>query len=155
MSIEQDRCLILESLYSFLSKVISRQYKKATTVSEGSTLSAEKGRHVVMLGQDIIHAATKSQVKTPKHIGLAVIIHHLTGSKDVVTLLNRMGHCSSYDDVEIVNTAWAREMEARSQQTGVVILSNITAGPFVQFAADNNDFNKETLDGKQTTHATT
>ena len=39
--------------------------------------------------------------------------------------------------------------------TGVVIPSNITDGPFVQFAADNNDFNEETLDGKQTTHATT
>ena len=97
-----------------------------------------------MLGQDIIHAATNSQVKTPKHIGLAVTIYQLTGSKEVVTLLNRMGHCSSFDDFEIVNTAWAREMEARSQQTGVVIPSNITAGPFVQFAADNNDFNEET-----------
>ena len=39
--------------------------------------------------------------------------------------------------------------------TGVVIPSNITDGPFVQFAGDNNDFNEETLDGKQTTHATT
>ena len=107
-----------------------------------------------MLGQDIIHAATNSQVKTPKHIGLAVNIHHLTGSKEVVTLLNRMGQCSSYDDIEIVNTAWAREMVARSQQTGVVIPSNITAGPFVQFAVDNNDFIEETLDGKQTNHAT-
>ena len=155
VSIEKGRCLIPESLYSFLSEVISRQDKKATTVSDGATLSAEKGRRVVMLGQDIIHAATNSQVKTPKHIGLAVTIHHLTGSKEVMTLLNRMGHCSSYDDVEIVNTAWAREMEARSQQTGIVIPSNITVGPFVQFAADNNDFNEETLDGKQTTHATT
>ena len=66
-----------------------------------------------------------------------------------------MGHCCSYDDVEIVNTARAREMEARNQQTGVVIPSNITPGPIAQFAADNNDFNEETLDGKQTTHATT
>ena len=94
-------------------------------------------------------------MKTPKQIGLAVTIHHLTGSKEVVTLLNRMGHCSSYGDFEIVNTAWARGMEARSQQTGVVIPSNITPGPFVQFAVDNNDFNEESLDGKQTTHATT
>ena len=85
------------------------QDKKVSTVS---TLSAKKGRRVVMLDQDIIHAATNSQVKTPKHIGLAFTIHHLTGSKEVMTLLNRMGHCSSYDDVEIVNTAWAREMEA-------------------------------------------
>ena len=112
VSIEKGRCLIPESLYSFLSEVISRQDILATTVSDGSTLSAEKGRCVVMQGQDIIHAATNSQVKTPKHIGLAVTIHHLTGSKEVMTLLNRMGHCSSYDDVEIVNTAWAREMEA-------------------------------------------
>ena len=88
---------------------LSTQDKKVSTVS---TLSAKKGRRVVMLDQDIIHAATNSQVKTPKHIGLAFTIHHLTGSKEVMTLLNRMGHCSSYDDVEIVNTAWAREMEA-------------------------------------------
>ena len=130
VSIEKGRCLIPESLYSFLSEVISRQDKKATTVSDGSTLSAEKGRRVVMLGQDIIHAASNSQVKTSKHIGLAVTVHHLIGSKEVVTLLNRIGNCSSYDDVEIVSTAWAREMEARSQQTRVVIPSNITAGPF-------------------------
>ena len=97
-----------------------------------------------MLDQDITHAATNSQVKTPKHIGLAFTIHHLTGSKEVMTLLNRMGHCSSYDDVEIVNTAWAREKEA----------SNITPGLFVQFAANNDDSNEETLDRKQTTHAT-
>ncbi|CAH3139094.1 unnamed protein product [Porites lobata] len=56
---EQDKATILQD-------------KKATTVSDGSTLSAEKGRRIVML-----------------------------------------------------------EMEARSQQTGVVIPSNITAGPFV------------------------
>ena len=100
-----------------------------------------------MLGQDIIHAVTNSQVKTPKHIGMAVTVHHLTGSKEVVTLLNRMGHCSLYGDVEIVNTAWAREMQAWSQQTGVVIPSNIIPG--------NNDFNDETLYGKQTTHSMT
>ena len=126
VSIEKGKCLIPESLYSFLSGVISRQDKNATTVSNVSTLSAEKGRRVVMLRQDIIHALTNTQVKTPKHIGLAVTIHHLTTSKEVVTLLNRMGHCSSYDYVEIVNTAWAREMETWSQQTGVVIPSNIT-----------------------------
>ena len=157
VSTERGRCLIPQSLYSFLSEVISRQEKKSpTTESDGSTFASEKERRTVMLGQDIIHAATNSQVKTPKlHIGLAVTVHHLTGSKEVVTLSNRMGHCSSYDDVEIENTAWAREMEARSQQTGVVIPSNIIPGPFVQFAADNNDFNEETLDGKQTTHSTT
>ena len=65
-----------------------------------------------MLGEDRIHAASHSRVKTPKHVGLAATLHHITGSKEVVTLLNRMGHCSSYDEVEIANTSWAKEITA-------------------------------------------
>ena len=52
-----------------------------------------------------------------------------------------MGHCSSYDDVEVIKTVLAQEIKS--------------PGVFVQFAADNNNLNKEMLDGKQTTHATT
>lgn len=155
ISMENAKRLVPDSLKSFLSEVISRSEKKSSLYSEGSTSDTEKDKRVVMLGQDIIHAASNSQVKTPKHIGLAVTVHHLTGSKELVTLLNRMGHCSSYDDVEVVNTAWAREISARSAIMGVVIPSNITPGSFIQFAADNNDFTEETLDGKQTTHSTT
>ena len=59
VSIEKGRCLIPESLYRFFSEVISRQGKKATTVSDGSTLSADEERRVVMLGQDIIQQFRK------------------------------------------------------------------------------------------------
>ena len=37
---------------------------------------------------------------------------------------------------------------------GVITPSNISPGAFVQAAADNNDINEETLDGKHTTHLT-
>ena len=75
----------------------------------------------------------------------------------MVTLLNKMGHCPSYDDVEVVNTSLAMEISARSEEHGihVVVPSNISPGIFLQFAGDNNDLNEETLHGKQTTHATT
>lgn len=33
--------------------------------------------------------------------------------------------------------------------------TNIIPGNFIPFGADNNDINEETLDGKDTTHATT
>ena len=143
-----------ESLHNFLSFIISKQDKQSDPQDFPSN-SEEEERRIVMLGEDLIHAASSSRVKTPKHVGLAVTLHHITGSKEVVTLLNRMGHCSSYDEVEIVNTAWAREVRARSEETGVVVPSNISPGVFIQFAADNNDLNEDTLDGKQTTHATT
>ena len=66
-----------------------------------------------------------------------------------------MGHCSSYDEVEIIDTSLATEIIAASQETGVIIPSNISTGTFFQVAADNNDINEETLDGKHTTHTMT
>ena len=62
VSIERGRCLFPQSLYSFLSEVISRQEKKSpTTESDGSTFASEKERRTIMLGQDIIHAAIADQ----------------------------------------------------------------------------------------------
>ena len=66
-----------------------------------------------------------------------------------------MGHCSCCSEIESVETALARECLAKSERQGTVIPSNITSGTFIQFAADNNDINEETLDEKNTTHATT
>lgn len=93
---------------------------------------------------------THARVKLPKHVSLAISVRHLTGSKQMITLLNRMGHCCSYEEVELVDTSLANEILARSDETGVTIPSNIQ-----QMAADNNDINEETIDGKNTTHATT
>ena len=66
-----------------------------------------------------------------------------------------MGHCSSYDEIESVDTGLAKEILAKSQDCGTVIPSNKSPGAFIQFAADNNDLNGETLDGKSTTRAMT
>ena len=54
-----------------------------------------------------------------------------------------------------MDTGLAKEILAKSQDCGTVIPSNISPGAFIQFAADNNDLNEETLDGKSTTHITT
>ena len=67
-------------------------------------------------------------------------------------MLNKMGHCSSYEEVEIIDTCLAKEIIAKSEETGVTIPSNIFPGNFVQMAADNNDINEETVDGKKTQH---
>lgn len=87
ISIVNAQKLIPDSLRSFLSDVISGSEKRhSRDLDQGSTSDTEKDRRVVMLGQDIIHAASNSQIKTPKHIGLAATVHHITGSKEIVTL---------------------------------------------------------------------
>ena len=82
-------------------------------------------------------------------------VRHLTGSKQIVTMLNRMGNCSSYDEIESVDSSLAVEILAKSEQNKVVVPYNISPNVFIQAAADNNDINEETLDGKNNTHATT
>ena len=54
-----------------------------------------------------------------------------------------------------INNSAALEVLAKANEFGMVIPSNISPGPFIQIATDNNDLNEETLDGKNTTHATT
>ena len=82
-------------------------------------------------------------------------VRHLTGSKQIVTMLNRMGNCSSYDEIESVDSSLAVEILAKSEQNQVVVPSNISHDVFIQAVADNNDIKEETLDGKNITHATT
>ena len=155
VSLRQAREVIPETLYSFLCWVIAQPEKIGENGTAAPVCREEDERRVLMIGQDMIHAVSRGRAKMPKHVGIAVTLHHVTGSKQIITLLNRMGHCSSYDDVEVVDTSLAREVIKKSENSGVVVQSSISSGVFAQCAADNNDMNEETLDRKHTTHATT
>ena len=112
-------------------------------------------RRMLAICQDILYCSSHGRLKTPKHTGLAMSVHHLTGSKQIIAMLNRLGHCVSYDETQILDTSLASEVMLKSSEYGVVIPSIIRSGPFIQAAADNLDFTEETLDGKHTTHVTT
>eukprot|EP00058_Branchiostoma_floridae_P012257 XP_002597745.1 hypothetical protein BRAFLDRAFT_77352 [Branchiostoma floridae] len=139
------------------SKVPDSLYKLFQYMLTGGDAepSDDLERKIVMMTQDAIHVASHDRVKTPKHTCLGLTVRHLIGSKQLLTILNRMGHCSSYDEVEIVDTSLAMETIAKADLYGLVLPSNISPGVFVQAVADNNDLNGETLDGKNTTHANT
>ncbi|CAH3035114.1 unnamed protein product [Porites lobata] len=66
-----------------------------------------------------------------------------------------MGHCISYDEMKSVDASLATEVLAQSEQYDTVLPSNISPGSFIQMGSDNDDFNEETIDGKNTTHVTT
>ena len=65
-----------------------------------------------------------------------------------------MGHCCPYDEMRAVDTSAALAVLAKAEEIGTVIPSNILPGTFVQITANNNNLNEETMDGKNTTHAT-
>ena len=67
--------------------------------------------------------------------------------RGIITMLSRMGQCSSYDDVEAMDTIIATAIIAKIEIFGVVLPSSISTGVFVQVAGDKNDKNEDTLLG--------
>ena len=70
-----------------------------------------------------------------------------TGSKDILTWLNKLGHCISYDEVNR-NETYLAEIESKNNENENFNPSNINPSSFVTFFADNGDHNLESLNGK-------
>ena len=110
---------------------------------------------IAMLGLDVVQCSTHDRVTTHKHASLAISVRHLTRSKHLIKIINRVVHCCSYDEAGLIDTGLAKESLTKAEKTSVDILSYITRVKCIQFAGDNNDISEEMLDGNQTTHATT
>ena len=73
-----------------------------------------------MLAQDVVHCATHARANMPKNVALGIAVRHITRSKEFIIMLSRMGHFSSYDDVEAMDTSIANEIIAKSDIFGIV-----------------------------------
>ena len=92
---------------------------------------------------------------TPKHIGLSSTLHQATRSKQLINLFHRAGHVLSYDDVLQIDTGLAEHtLSTMNMETGVVLPPNTVSDRFAHFSADDIDILDESLDGKNTFHAT-
>ena len=57
----------------------------------------------------------KGPEKNKKHVTLGLCLKMKTGSKDILTWLNRLGHCISYDEVNRIETYLA-EIELKKKK---------------------------------------
>ena len=80
-----------QSVLNFVSNIVDgKDACKAT--ERGSRVSKS-------ISEDLCYAATCGKWQMPKHLLLGMSLRHLTGSADIVTILNRYGHCVSYTKV--------------------------------------------------------
>ncbi|KAG1664108.1 Retrovirus-related Pol polyprotein from type-1 retrotransposable element R2 [Nymphon striatum] len=135
--------VVPENLFLLLSLII------------GDNESEERRQKIIIVAQDIIFVASNGKKLTPKHIGLAVTVHHATRSKSLVQLLHSAGHCVSYECVTRIDATMAKKEVERWKSNGdLVIPPNLKPGDFVQFSGDNINVHVETLDGKGMLNAT-
>lgn len=148
--------VVPKSLYQFLVWLLSGAENPFDSYSLDADLhNAEYHDRILSIGQDLFWCLSGGRKYTPKHIGLAMTIRHITGSQDVISIVNKFGHCCSPKTLARFETNIAEQHMESQADDEAIIPSNIFAGSFIQAAADNNDFQEETLDGKLTTHATT
>lgn len=89
---------------------------------------------------------------TPKHVLLPRAVKNLTGSTEVVSILNRFGHGMSRSQLQAIENDLAEKQ--LDKEIGVCLPSNCQPNVFATFCWDNNDLSEETLSGKGTTHCT-
>ena len=96
------------------------------------------------LGQAIMQATRPRVLLAPLQLGLGVQLHHQFASRFLIDSLNKHGFCCSYSEV----TKFGRNAAV----TNGTDISDLTAGHFVQYVADNVDHNVRTIDGMGTFH---
>ena len=101
-------------------------------------ITTRSERIMFSIGQDICRAITNGGWKLPKHILLCTTIRHLFRSNQLITILNRLGHCE--------NNTFAAEMEsalATSLAMSSSLLTNqIVRGPrSLLFHSEWDNFN--------------
>ena len=119
--------------------------------NEHVRVSFEDSRKILSSCQDIITLATKARWLMPKQCALAMAVRHMSGSAQLIGMLNGLGHCSSNSLVLEHDTALANLQMEKGE---TYISESICAEVPVTLVWDNNDFGEETLSGKGTTHNT-
>ncbi|KAJ8030514.1 hypothetical protein HOLleu_26961 [Holothuria leucospilota] len=113
-------------------------------------VSDEHYVRLMSLCQDIIYLASKGKKQTPKSLCLGLTVRHLTGSSQLLSLLNKFGHCSSWDTVIGLETSLAQLQLATSH----LVPKGFAVKTPTVLVWDNIDFGEETVSGHGTTHHT-
>ena len=116
------------------------------------TKSETNERKVITMASDAIYNLTRGSVKPWKLVTMGLGMTFLTGSKLALQILNRAGHCISYDDAKGYGTEFAYSIDASELDTTHGIKLNHQLATACVW--DNHDVNVETLDGKDTLYAT-
>ena len=97
-----------ELFLDFLSHLISEKGTK-------TGFRSEKTEHSVKsFAQDLCYAVTNGIWQLSKHLLLGMITRHLTGSIELISLLNYFGHCQSYTKVLELETAMCNNVTDRN-----------------------------------------
>ena len=114
--------------------------------------STSKNIRIKSLSEDAVFATTAGLKKPQKHLMLGIALKSLTGSRKVIEIVNRLGHCASYHTIQEIETETTFESAKQNLVTPNGMKLNPHCGTGV--AWDNFDRFVDTVSGKETLHDT-
>ena len=86
-----------------------------------STMASDNlSRLIDSFGADLFHGVSRGKAITAKHFLLALGLHNLTGKKEAVVIINKLGHCISYNNRCDIETAQAEVVLKQSAMVGIL-----------------------------------
>lgn len=102
----------LSSIERQYPDILRSFFKTLLSPTGGHNVISERVERLVdSFSQDLMHAVSKGQFLTPKHVAVGLGLHSLTGQKLPITVLSRLGHSITYDTVNEIETAQAELVE--------------------------------------------
>ncbi|XP_048113517.1 uncharacterized protein LOC125303684 [Alosa alosa] len=148
VNVSEAQTVVSLALYNVVSWIIGAT--EEPTLDYYVNIADDLHLKVVSLCQDIVYLASKGRKQTPKSLTLGLTVRHLTGSTRIVSLLNRLGHCASWDTVLSLDTSLAQLTLVERDK----IPKGFSKRAPTTLVWDNIDYGEETLSGRGTTHHT-
>ena len=134
------------SFYLFLSVLFG----------EGNILELEEQDNslkvrICSIAQDIVFTASKSRKLTWKHVNLGLALHQVARSEKMVNIFHADGHTVGINTLLRIDSSIGNVILRRYEQNGYIYIPN---GRIILSSFDNIDVLDESIDGKNTFHAT-
>lgn len=102
-----------ESILTFLNILFKNDSRNSPNID----------RQIQSYAYDLVHGVTRGNVIQKKHYLLALGFHHFTGSRLIVDILNKLGHCMSYNNTCDIETAQAElAIKVSQEKTNILPL---------------------------------
>ena len=103
--------IIPPSLYNFIAWTVGAS--EEPSLDNRVTVPLDTHRKILAISQDIVYLQSKGRKQMPKHMSLAMTVRHLTGSAQLIGLLNGFGYSVSTSVALNHDTAIANQEMSR------------------------------------------
>ena len=136
----------------YIPENLQNFYKILYTESKPGPCSSRKTCLTNSSSRDAIFVCSGGKLIPRKHLSLELALNSVTGSKSVVSLLNRFGHCIGDETVRQMDMSFEEAVNQNDTilPSHIQIPRNLPTG----LAWDNFDINIKTLSGANVIHHT-